>query len=604
MKPADDTKVEKSSSSVEEEPSYSSSSSTFPSLSRLERPGTAAKEEGESVTTGKGTKKSPKSTTSRLNGKPDSEEQRIESWQKSAVDTISTDEPQLESGQIEPSWDAIEGTTRPNSQSTETLIRPRQEMTRNTASISVDINPSSSADHFLGHEAPQLAGEQQQQRVSSVVGPFEDEPRSVESNLEAGGDHLTAEESEPIVLAKQPRTGDDHQSETGSNGIPDVNDLLSGLLNVVGEGLNLATNYVKEERKRKKSQAEQEKINSLRTRINNRGPPRFSEVPFEAIPLEVLSGPPRRPPVANGGSQMQRPFRPPQGLKPTPPPPPQKPAPPQPPRVVKVTKTLRRKPPFATGIPLPELLVPPLAEKRKPTSSQGDDLVVFPGLPKPVLMDTINVGGAGESDKEEIPATTTEVPLNKLEHTYFPDKENDEEEEEEELQENSAEEEKTKTTTRTTTTSTSTSPTTEKSSTKLFEAIVTDPTTTEKSLQTRFPPKRRPRPPKLSSTTERTTERTTRTTTRRSTTTTPRTTTMTTRLTTRRTTTRRRRPPPPPPPTIPSLSARPTPPLIATRPGPPPGLPGDPNEEANEVKRPGIVIDVPPVITGKLSSRE
>ena len=36
------------------------------------------------------------------------------------------------------------------------------------------------------------------------------------------------------------------------NGLPDVNEIINGLLNVVGEGLTIATNYVKEEHKRKK----------------------------------------------------------------------------------------------------------------------------------------------------------------------------------------------------------------------------------------------------------------------------------------------------------------------------------------------------------------
>jgi hypothetical protein len=35
-------------------------------------------------------------------------------------------------------------------------------------------------------------------------------------------------------------------------GLPDVNEIINGLLNVVGEGLTIATNYVKEEHKRKK----------------------------------------------------------------------------------------------------------------------------------------------------------------------------------------------------------------------------------------------------------------------------------------------------------------------------------------------------------------
>ena len=74
---------------------------------------------------------------------------------------------------------------------------------------------------------------------------------------------------------------------------------------MVGEGLNFATNYVKEENERKKvaasSRLAKEKEASRKAaiekmsisavpallpgRVNNRGPPRFTEIPFEAIPL-------------------------------------------------------------------------------------------------------------------------------------------------------------------------------------------------------------------------------------------------------------------------------------------------------------------------------
>ena len=82
---------------------------------------------------------------------------------------------------------------------------------------------------------------------------------------------------------------------------------FSGLLNAVGEGLSFATNYVKEENERKrvsvsaskssardkessrKAAIEQMSISAvpalLPGRVNNRGPPRFTEIPFEAIPL-------------------------------------------------------------------------------------------------------------------------------------------------------------------------------------------------------------------------------------------------------------------------------------------------------------------------------
>lgn len=48
-------------------------------------------------------------------------------------------------------------------------------------------------------------------------------------------------------------------------------------------------------------------INILPSRINNRGPPRFTEIPFEAIPLEVLSSQtPGQKPIVQ---IQQRPFQ-------------------------------------------------------------------------------------------------------------------------------------------------------------------------------------------------------------------------------------------------------------------------------------------------------
>lgn len=143
------------------------------------------------------------------------------------------------------------------------------------------------------------------------------------------------------------------QSESGA--LPGMNDILTGLLNVVGEGLTIATNFVKEENERKKeaaSKSVKEKEASLLAaqlelasvsavpallkpgRINNRGPPRLSEIPFEAIPLEILNS---QLPGQNPVQIQQRPFQ----------------------TRIKITKTkLPPGPPFATGIPLPEVLIP------------------------------------------------------------------------------------------------------------------------------------------------------------------------------------------------------------------------------------------------------
>ena len=58
--------------------------------------------------------------------------------------------------------------------------------------------------------------------------------------------------NDPSSLRKSNRQSDvslsDGESSSGS-----LNDILTGLLNVVGEGLSIATNYVREENKRKKA---------------------------------------------------------------------------------------------------------------------------------------------------------------------------------------------------------------------------------------------------------------------------------------------------------------------------------------------------------------
>ena len=71
----------------------------------------------------------------------------------------------------------------------------------------------------------------------------------------AGNFNLTESEqghgSENVIATGETRKKSDRRADGGS-GLPDVNEIISGLLNVVGEGLTIATNYVKEEHKRKK----------------------------------------------------------------------------------------------------------------------------------------------------------------------------------------------------------------------------------------------------------------------------------------------------------------------------------------------------------------
>ena len=108
----------------------------------------------------------------------------------------------------------------------------------------------------------------------------------------------------PANDENQQKVKKNRQNDSENGKLPGVNDLLTGLLNVVGEGLNFATNFVKEENERKKEAAakkeaeaklEKEEISAvpalLPGRINNRGPPRFTEIPFEAIPLGTIHKP-------------------------------------------------------------------------------------------------------------------------------------------------------------------------------------------------------------------------------------------------------------------------------------------------------------------------
>ncbi|XP_040563775.1 uncharacterized protein [Lepeophtheirus salmonis] len=171
--------------------------------------------------------------------------------------------------------------------------------------------PSSStaklADHFLGVKAPRANVEPSNNDQNRAIGPYTQE--SVLDNLSV--------ESLP------------HQGEARQ--VPDVTNILKGLLNVVGEGLSIATNYVKEENRRKASLSSAASSNSAiqhsvstqfpivrptvtrptrpprPSRINNRGPPRLTEIPFESIPLEVLAKPkPGKNPLVK---IPQRPFK-------------------------------------------------------------------------------------------------------------------------------------------------------------------------------------------------------------------------------------------------------------------------------------------------------
>lgn len=208
----------------------------------------------------------------------------------------------------------------------------------NTPLLPVMSTTSSVEDSFLSPKVSRLSGASRPVEL----------PRVAPSN--AAKIDLLVDEGDDAKVKKN-RQSDDESSLP----LPDVNDIITGLLNVVGEGLSIATNFVKEENERKKEAAlAKEKEASLLKaaaaaaaasisavpafipgRINNRGPPRYTEIPFEAIPLEILKS---QKPGQNPVQIQQRPFH----------------------TRIKINKTQLPAPPFATGIPLPELLIPGL----------------------------------------------------------------------------------------------------------------------------------------------------------------------------------------------------------------------------------------------------
>ena len=149
----------------------------------------------------------------------------------------------------------------------------------------------------------------------------------------------------------------------GRKAAPDVQDIISGIVHLLGGKVNLhAASGVPEATPAPPAPSpapssgpsmllRPQMLSAQSTRINNRAPPRLSEVPFEAIPLEA----------ANAGSTQQQPqlpfgipFRPPVW-----------------------PAAMSQKPgqnvqelPYGTGIPLPVQLVPPVAPSNRPWPPQ------------------------------------------------------------------------------------------------------------------------------------------------------------------------------------------------------------------------------------------
>ena len=241
-------------------------------------------------------------------------------------------------------------------------------------------------DHFLAHRAPQPAGGPLNQARSSVDG--------------------LASEEDKVIIKKSNR-----RAEPG----PDISDILSGLLNVVGEGLSIATNYVQETNKKKA----QEKVSTVDTedvkpapivipkeenkknssRINNRGPPLLSPIPFEAIPLEILQN--QRPGARPGVAIPQRPFQThlPPGIS-GPPPSPTISSPGQGPG--------GPTQPFKSGVTLPEQLVPTQALPTSLSPAEGESVAGQPSGLRPELPTRPGYSPDFSQDDDETQTTTNQ----------------------------------------------------------------------------------------------------------------------------------------------------------------------------------------------------
>ena len=221
-------------------------------------------------------------------------------------------------------------------------------------------------DHFLSLRAPYPVGGPLNQARASVAG-------------------LASHSQEDNTAVKSNR-----RAEPG----PDISDILSGLLNVVGEGLSIATNYVQETNKKKAqekvstgdtqdvkpkpappvlSPEEEEEARKNSSRINNRGPPLLSARPFEAIPLEILQN--QRPGAKPGVSIPQRPFQThlPPGIS--------GPAPTITSPGLGAAGGGGSSPPFKSGVPLPQQLVPTQAGPTQGESVAGLPAGLLPTRP-------------------------------------------------------------------------------------------------------------------------------------------------------------------------------------------------------------------------------
>ena len=205
----------------------------------------------------------------------------------------------------------------------------------------------------------------------------------------------------------------------GRKATPDVQDIISGIVHLLGGKVNLhAASGVPAEAPQPAAGnpsgttvLRPQMLAPHSTRINNRAPPRISEVPFEAIPLELGNS------AGKPGQQLPFgiPFRPPVF----------------PPKLPQTGQNVQGLP-FTSGIPLPIQLVPPISPNRpwpsapsSPPITVNSTTEVTPGPPvnltdessTPVKTETSTIVSFFPEDPNVrhptavlVPSTTTTTP--------------------------------------------------------------------------------------------------------------------------------------------------------------------------------------------------
>ena len=130
-------------------------------------------------------------------------------------------------------------TTSPNAQSSFLVHKASREQQTFVRPVNLPRSATSNGGARIV-ETPNLSVEEENSKFSF-------------NNIKSENDRNS--KTDPSTLRKTNRQSDVNLSDSSSSS-GSLNDILTGLLNVVGEGLSIATNYVKENQKKKASQVQ------------------------------------------------------------------------------------------------------------------------------------------------------------------------------------------------------------------------------------------------------------------------------------------------------------------------------------------------------------